>query len=221
MNTAYVALGANLGDPAATVRAAFGALANLPESRVSRSSSLYRTAPVGLTDQPDFINAVAELQTTLAPEALLEALFDIEQRFGRIRADKNGPRTLDLDLLLYDDQRIDLPQLQLSAGDARLSAKAELNLKTPRAFTAEGELQRFDPSRFAKVPAAQINANFKADGRLDPRAVVNRRASRRANPQRLSAAEGHPRRASRPASAGGGRCPSRASPARRAATPPR
>jgi 2-amino-4-hydroxy-6-hydroxymethyldihydropteridine diphosphokinase len=113
MNTAYVALGANLGDPAATVRAAFGALANLPESRVSRSSSLYRTAPVGLTDQPDFINAVAELQTTLAPEALLDALFDIEQRFGRIRADKNGPRTLDLDLLLYDDQRIDLPHLTL------------------------------------------------------------------------------------------------------------
>ena len=73
----------------------------------------------------------------------------------------------------HADQRIDLPQLQLAAGDARLSAKAELNLKTPRAFTAEGELQRFDPSRFAKVPAAQINANFKADGRLDPRAVVD------------------------------------------------
>ncbi|MDP3445670.1 MAG: hypothetical protein Q8T08_22645, partial [Ignavibacteria bacterium] len=73
----------------------------------------------------------------------------------------------------HADQRIDLPQLQLSAGDARLSAKAELNLKTPRTFTAEGELQRFDPSRFAKVPTAQINANFKADGRLDPRAVVD------------------------------------------------
>ncbi|MGB4063301.1 MAG: translocation/assembly module TamB domain-containing protein [Azonexus sp.] len=73
----------------------------------------------------------------------------------------------------HADQRIDLPQLQVSAGDARLSAKAELNLKTPRAFTAEGELQRFDPSRFAKLPAAQINASFKADGRLDPRAVVD------------------------------------------------
>ncbi|WP_310491701.1 translocation/assembly module TamB domain-containing protein [Dechloromonas sp.] len=73
----------------------------------------------------------------------------------------------------HADQRIDLPQLQLSAGDARLSAKGELDLKTPRAFTAEGELQRFDPSRFAKVPAAQINANFKAGGRLDPRAVVD------------------------------------------------
>ena len=113
MNTAYVALGANLGDPAATVLAAFAALANLPESRVSHGSSLYRTAPVGLTDQPEFVNAVAELETTLAPEALLEALFDIEQRFGRIRAEKNGPRTLDLDLLLYNAQFVDLPRLTL------------------------------------------------------------------------------------------------------------
>ena len=113
MNTAYVALGANLGAPAATVLAAFAALANLPESRVTHGSSLYRTAPVGLTDQPEFVNAVAELETTLAPEALLEALFDIEERFGRVRAEKNGPRTLDLDLLLYNDQFIDLPRLTL------------------------------------------------------------------------------------------------------------
>ncbi|MFZ2972678.1 MAG: 2-amino-4-hydroxy-6-hydroxymethyldihydropteridine diphosphokinase [Ferribacterium limneticum] len=113
MNTAYVALGANLGDPAATVLAAFAALANLPESRVVHSSSLYRTAPVGLTDQPEFVNAVAELETTLAPETLLAALFDIEERFGRIRAEKNGPRTLDLDLLLYNDQFVDLPRLTL------------------------------------------------------------------------------------------------------------
>ena len=113
MNNAYVALGANLGDPAATVRAAFGALANLPESRVVHGSSLYRTAPVGITEQPEFINAVAQLETTLAPEALLDALFDIELRFGRIRADKNGPRTLDLDLLLYNDQFLELPRLTL------------------------------------------------------------------------------------------------------------
>ena len=113
MNLAYVALGANLGDPASTVRAAFGALANLPESRVVHCSSLYRTAPVGLTDQPEFVNAVAALETTLAPESLLDALLDIESRFGRIRAEKNGPRTLDLDLLLYNDQTLDLPRLTL------------------------------------------------------------------------------------------------------------
>ena len=114
MNTAYVALGANLGDPAATIRAAFGALANLPESRVVHCSSLYRTAPVGNTEQPEFINAVAALETTLAPEALLDALFDIEARFGRIRAEKNGPRTLDLDLLLYNNQQLNLPRLTLA-----------------------------------------------------------------------------------------------------------
>jgi 2-amino-4-hydroxy-6-hydroxymethyldihydropteridine diphosphokinase len=113
MNTAYVALGANLGDPAATVLAAFGALANLPESRVTQGSSLYRTAPVGITDQPEFVNAVAKLETALSPEKLLDALFDIEERFGRVRAEKNGPRTLDLDLLLYNDQFVDLPRLTL------------------------------------------------------------------------------------------------------------
>ncbi len=113
MKTAYVALGANLDDPAATVRAAFAALANLPDSRIVHCSSLYRTAPVGLADQPEFINAVAELETALAPEALLDALLEIEQRFGRIRTERNGPRTLDLDLLLYDDQCVDLPRLTL------------------------------------------------------------------------------------------------------------
>lgn len=113
MNIAYVALGANLGDPASTIRAAFGALANLPESRVVHCSSLYRTAPVGILDQPEFVNAVALLETTLAPEALLDALLDVEHRFGRIRAEKNGPRTLDLDLLLYDDQFVDQPHLTL------------------------------------------------------------------------------------------------------------
>jgi 2-amino-4-hydroxy-6-hydroxymethyldihydropteridine diphosphokinase len=113
MSVAYVALGANLGDPASTLRAAFGALANLPESRIVRCSSLYRTAPVGIVDQPEFVNAVARLETTLAPESLLDALLDIERRFGRQRAEKNGPRTLDLDLLLYDHRVLELPRLTL------------------------------------------------------------------------------------------------------------
>ncbi|NJD25140.1 MAG: 2-amino-4-hydroxy-6-hydroxymethyldihydropteridine diphosphokinase [Betaproteobacteria bacterium] len=113
MTTAYVALGANLGDPGATVRAALTALAALPDSRVVRASSLYRTAPVGLADQPDFINAVAELATGLEPPALLTALLAIEQDFGRRRAGRNGPRTLDLDLLLYGDREIHLPGLSV------------------------------------------------------------------------------------------------------------
>ena len=90
MNIAYVALGANIGEPAATVLAAITALAGLPESRVLRSSSLYRTTPVGLRNQPDFINAAAALETALSAEALLDALLDLEVRFGRHRRDRNG-----------------------------------------------------------------------------------------------------------------------------------
>ena len=136
MNTAYIALGANLGDPVATVLAAFGALANLNESRVVHTSSLYRTAPVGNTEQPEFINAVAALETTLAPEALLDALLDVEQRFGRIRAEKNGPRTLDLDLLLYNELELDLPRLTLPHPRLHLRAfvllpLAEISPKMP------------------------------------------------------------------------------------------
>ena len=113
MATAYVALGANLGDPVATVNAALAALATLPQTRLSASSALYRTAPVGITEQPEFINAAARLETTLAPEVLLDALLDIEQQFGRIRAERNGPRSLDLDVLLYDAQVIATPRLSL------------------------------------------------------------------------------------------------------------
>jgi 2-amino-4-hydroxy-6-hydroxymethyldihydropteridine diphosphokinase len=113
MHRAYVALGANLGDPQRTVRAALDALARLPKSTLLSSSSLYRTAPVGLAGQPDFINAVAALETGLPADDLLEALFAIEREFGRVRKAKNGPRTLDLDLLLYDALTVDTPHLHL------------------------------------------------------------------------------------------------------------
>ncbi|HZX31016.1 MAG TPA: 2-amino-4-hydroxy-6-hydroxymethyldihydropteridine diphosphokinase [Rhodocyclaceae bacterium] len=113
MNTAYIALGANIGDPAATVRAAFAALSGLPGMRLAAASSLYRTAPVGLANQPDFINAVARVETTLEPQALLQALLALEADFGRIRLERNGPRTLDLDLLLYGDRVLDTPDLIL------------------------------------------------------------------------------------------------------------
>lgn len=113
MSLAYIALGANLGDPAATVNAAFAALDRLPHSRLLAKSALYRTAPVGIADQPEFVNAAARLETTLTPEALLDALLDIEQAFGRVRAERNGPRTLDLDLLLYDELRLATPRLIL------------------------------------------------------------------------------------------------------------
>jgi 2-amino-4-hydroxy-6-hydroxymethyldihydropteridine diphosphokinase len=113
MPRAFVALGANLDDPQVQVRAALAELARLPQVTLVAASSLYRTAPVGLAGQPDFINAVAALDTSLSPDDLLEALFAIERSFGRMRKEKNGPRTLDLDLLLYDSAIIDTAHLHL------------------------------------------------------------------------------------------------------------
>jgi 2-amino-4-hydroxy-6-hydroxymethyldihydropteridine diphosphokinase len=110
---AFVALGSNLGDPLATVQAAFSALRALPDSVLVAASSLYRSAPVGLRNQPDFINAVAALDTRLTAEALLEELFAIEARFGRKRDFHHAPRTLDLDLLLYGAETRATPSLVL------------------------------------------------------------------------------------------------------------
>ena len=109
----FVALGANLGDPVATVSAAIDALRQLPDSRFVAASSLYRTAPVGLKHQPDFINAVVELVAVLPAPTLLDRLFAIEARFGRQRSVRNAPRTLDLDLLLYGDELSADPVLTL------------------------------------------------------------------------------------------------------------
>lgn len=111
MHTAFIALGSNLGDPEAQLRRAFEAIAALPQTQLAAASSLYRSTPVGHADQPDFINAVVQLSTELAPRALLAALLELEQCFGRERSFRNAPRTLDLDLLLYDAQRIAEPGL--------------------------------------------------------------------------------------------------------------
>ena len=113
MTRAYVALGANLGDPVETVHAAIEALRSLPHSQLIAVSSLYRTAPVGLHNQPDFINAVVALETQLDASSLLDELFAIEARFGRRRSVRNAPRTLDLDLLLHGDTVSDDTQLTL------------------------------------------------------------------------------------------------------------
>ena len=104
--TAYIALGSNLENPAAQIEAAFGALATIADSRLVKRSSLYRTAPVGFADQPDFINAVGALETVLEPRALLDALLALEAARGRARTFVNAPRTLDLDVLLYGEQQI-------------------------------------------------------------------------------------------------------------------
>lgn len=107
---AYVGLGANLGDAAATLRSALAELATIDGVEVVRASHLYRSAPLQATG-PSFVNAVAELHTTLAPLALLHVLQGIEQRHGRERPYPNAPRTIDLDLLLHGDTVLRTPEL--------------------------------------------------------------------------------------------------------------
>jgi 2-amino-4-hydroxy-6-hydroxymethyldihydropteridine diphosphokinase len=108
---AYVGLGANLGEPAQTLRTAFQQLDALPLTRLTAASRLYRTPAWGVLDQPDFVNAVAQLRTALPAQDLLRALLAVERDFGRQRAadgsDRWGPRSLDLDVLLYGEARID------------------------------------------------------------------------------------------------------------------
>lgn len=108
--TAYVALGANLGDAAQTLRDALQRLDRTPGVRLLNASSLYRTAPID-SSGPDYLNAVAEVGTTLTAPNLLAALQGIEQAHGRERPYRNAPRTLDLDLLLFGEGRIESPHL--------------------------------------------------------------------------------------------------------------
>ena len=102
-HSAFIGLGSNLANPAAQVLQAMQAIGELPDTRVLARSSLYRSAPIGYLDQPDFINAVVKIETALAPLVLLEALLALEQENGRTREFQNAPRTLDLDVLLYDN----------------------------------------------------------------------------------------------------------------------
>lgn len=117
MSLAYVGIGSNLGQPREQVLRAFDELAALPATRLVARSSLYRSAPVGYAPQPDFVNAVAALETGLAPKELLAELQALEAGHGRARSFANAPRTLDLDLLLYDE---------------RVSGQAQLVLPHPR-----------------------------------------------------------------------------------------
>lgn len=110
--TAYVALGANLGNAAAAVRAAMDRLADIPATCVTARSSLYRSAPVD-ANGPDFINAVAAVSTRLTAPELLRALLRLEQEAGRERPYRHAPRTLDLDLLMYGSARMDSAELTL------------------------------------------------------------------------------------------------------------
>ena len=110
---AYIGLGSNLEDPASQIKAGCAAIAALPATELVARSALYRSAPVGYSDQPDFINAVAKLETALGARELLDALLAIELNHGRVRDFPNAPRTLDLDLLLYGDLKLHVPGLTI------------------------------------------------------------------------------------------------------------
>jgi 2-amino-4-hydroxy-6-hydroxymethyldihydropteridine diphosphokinase len=122
MPCAYIGLGANLGDPSRQILAALAELDALPGTRLLRQSSLYRSAPLGYRDQPDFVNAVAQIDTSLEARALLDALLAIEQGLGRQRSFPDAPRTLDLDLLLYGDDVLD--EAGLHVPHPRMHARA-------------------------------------------------------------------------------------------------
>lgn len=137
---AYIGLGSNLEQPQQQVSAAMLALAELPETRLLARSSLYRSAPVGYADQPDFVNAAALIETALAPQALLQALLALEKQFGRVRTFLNAPRTLDLDILLYDDLVI-----------------ADTNLVVPH--------PRMHERAFVLLPLAELAADLQIPGK--------------------------------------------------------
>jgi 2-amino-4-hydroxy-6-hydroxymethyldihydropteridine diphosphokinase len=141
---AFVGLGSNLGDSVSLLQSALEALDRLPLTRVEAASGFYRTPAWGLVEQPDFINAVARLHTSLAPQVLLGAMLDIERDAGRVRradgSDRWGPRTLDLDLLLYGDRTID-----------------EAGLRVPHPHLHE--------RAFALVPLVEIAADAVVPGR--------------------------------------------------------
>jgi 2-amino-4-hydroxy-6-hydroxymethyldihydropteridine diphosphokinase len=142
MSRAFVALGSNLaGDldsPESQVNHAFQAIDQLPKTKLVQQSSLYQSAPIGYANQPDFINAVAEINTQLSPENLLNALLNIEHVAGRERPFANAPRVLDCDLLLYDDvvlhtEKLTLPHPRMFERGFVLLPLAEIspNLTSP------------------------------------------------------------------------------------------
>ncbi|GAB4300328.1 MAG: 2-amino-4-hydroxy-6-hydroxymethyldihydropteridine diphosphokinase [Thiohalomonadaceae bacterium] len=108
---AYIGLGSNLEHPTEQLRRALDALAQLPQTRLAGCSRFYRSVPLGPQDQPDYVNAVAAIDTELAPEALLDALQAVETAQGRVRLRRWGPRTLDLDVLLYGNEVLATPRL--------------------------------------------------------------------------------------------------------------
>jgi 2-amino-4-hydroxy-6-hydroxymethyldihydropteridine diphosphokinase len=162
---AYIALGSNLSDPLAQIEQAWIDLDSLPQTRLTACSSLYLSKPVGYADQPDFINAVAGVVTQLSPRSLLAALLDIEAHHGRNRTFKNAPRSLDLDLLLYDglvmhEHGLTLPHPRMTERTfvlvplAEIAADALIPGHGPVSACLTRCLAQTEPGDLTRLPAA-------------------------------------------------------------------
>jgi 2-amino-4-hydroxy-6-hydroxymethyldihydropteridine diphosphokinase len=152
VTTTYIGLGSNLGDREATLRGAVDALAAEPGIEVLAVSALRETDPVGpVADQPPFLNGAVALETSLSARELLDRLLDVERRFGRVRegAQPQGPRTLDLDLLLYGDEQID-----------------QAGLRVPH--------PRLHERRFAVEPLAELAPGLEVPGHGPVEAILAR-----------------------------------------------
>ena len=158
---AYIGLGSNLNDPALQLKRAIDALADLPLSRLLARSSLYRSAPMGPQNQPDYLNMVAELRTGLDPETLLDKLQDIERSQGRVRVRRWGPRTLDLDILLYGDdvlvtERLIIPHPGIAERGFVLYPLAEIcgQLEVPGLGPVQSLLEQCSDAGLIRLPTS-------------------------------------------------------------------
>jgi len=147
--TAYLGLGSNLGDKEANLKLAVKLLGDNPRCSIVRASSLYATRPVGVEDQPEFLNAVIELRTSLAPRELLEACVEVERKIGRTRTIRWGPRVIDVDILLYEDASVNaedlvIPHPRLIERAFALVPLAEIapNVEVGRGLTAAQAAER-------------------------------------------------------------------------------
>ena len=161
----YIGLGSNLDNPESQVKTAIEALAGLSQIRLQDHSSLYRSAPMGPQDQPDYVNAVAKLSTGLEPEALLDKLQGIERAQGRVRAQRWGPRTLDLDILLYGQcvlatERLKIPHPGIAERSFVLYPLAEISgqLEIPGLGRVQSLLEQCPDAGLSRLPATAQSA---------------------------------------------------------------
>lgn len=153
MNNAFLGLGSNLGDRLGNLAQAVRQLNDSPQIEVSQVSSVYETAPVGVSEQPDFLNLVATVSTTVTPHELLDRCLAIEQALGRIRRERWGPRIIDMDLLVFGDERIDEDRLTLP--HPRMAERAFVVIP----------LAEIDPDlRIAGSPAREIATRLGPEG---------------------------------------------------------